>query len=212
MMITLLDKKSLRITGPLLELHDEIMVCSQSRADLIPQGAIIDTQKVSVEFSHPKKGFYVVNKKDLINFRDDLVPTAGCCGADGLRLNIASINDLPLGYEHSDCYMPHCVLIPKENVVAKVSGTQGSPIFLFAVSELNKRPLLIERMIANKIDEAYRLDAVAREKISMMEEDEEIKNRLLEKIRIAELKQIEYLLARYEDHTQLWDIAWAKHA
>lgn len=203
-MITLCDKKRLRITGPLYELEDNLLVCEHSRTDLIPKGTIIDTEKVSLEWPHPRKGYYVMNKKDLINFRDDHVRASGCCGADGRDLNIASSNGLPVGYEHGDCYMPHFVLIPKQNIIEERSGDNSTALFLFAVSEVNKRPVFIDRIMAAGLDDAYKLEALARKTIVEHTEDKKVRSELLDKMYVAELGQVRYIIDKVENVQALY--------
>jgi len=60
----------------------------------------------------------VLNLKDTINTKhhSDQSRLNGCCGLDGLGMNTLCANGHEIGTERSDCWMPHYIHIPTNDV------------------------------------------------------------------------------------------------
>lgn len=68
------------------------------------------------------QGQFITNADDLLNIKDhpDRSRLNGCCGLDGCDgLNKVCMNGHEVATEKSDCWMPHVVIIEKDQTILK---------------------------------------------------------------------------------------------
>ncbi len=199
----LFDKKGLLLTNDLYQLGDEQMICLCDSMDLLPMGSYIDTEKIKLDWMQIDSGNLIVNKKDLINYRDDLYKTIGCCGPDGSIMNIASKNNLVVGCEGGDCMMPYFVQILKQNVVIKMTPAK-EPLILVAHVNYKGQVRIIDRIVVQGYDELPKLEQLVEERLEWEIWDVDKRNKLKEQVQIAEFKQIKHFFKQVSDHRDRW--------
>lgn len=194
--IQLADKQGLIISKPLFELNEKNLICQERNTNLVPIGMYIESQKFSLEWQNDRdKDDFLINKNDLLNCSDTFTKTVGCCGPDGEYMNIASNNNIPLGYEFGDCYMPHCIRIPKAFVKVIETKVEKIPLMLVAIIMENNQMKIVERMIADNFDQIVEFNVLIEQKLKWQYDDEtEVQNTLntLNNLQIFEYKQIKY--------------------
>lgn len=109
------------LTKPLMLLEDLSQLSEKDGQPRIPAGFYYVDNGIDYVWAKDK---YSVNLKDLINTLNhpDSSRLHGCCGLDGGEINTICFNGHEIGTEHSDCWMPHCLVF--ESNAVRLNGNE----------------------------------------------------------------------------------------
>lgn len=200
--IQLFDKDKNPISDKLIEINDKRLICDCDQIDLLPRGAIIDSDNFDIKVDSKVKDKYIVNKKNLKRIR--FASGLGCCGPCGETMNVFDKFDRMIGYEFGDCYMSHCVIIPKDCVIANVEQ-QNNSFSLFALTEYNKKQKIVERIVGLDYDKAKRiLEIEVKKRLKWEICNPVIEKELENKTTYYELKDIANKLDKFKNIDKFW--------
>jgi hypothetical protein len=118
------------LTRPLQELESFSSLSVEEKTDYISEGFFAYGRDIVKKNKTPYIGMGALSESDVVFNLKDLRNTqhiknrgSGCCGYDGQEINIQCSNcRKEIGAENSDCFMPHFIRVPLENV--KIDLTQ----------------------------------------------------------------------------------------
>jgi hypothetical protein len=106
------------ISGEVQLLNDRSRISADAKSDFVPQGYYLIASAADQMDSHTA-GEFILNLKDTMNIKPYSDPSrlSGCCALDGLNgINTTCVNGHEMGFERSDCWVPHYIHIPPQNV------------------------------------------------------------------------------------------------